>query len=523
VAANSKTKPNPAAQAAAQEAFNQLNKPTGAASTAAPVAAAGRKKAKPIKQRLVIKNEMPAGTLQRTVSAVISSEYQPWGPDNRYPDMMLEAIAGSGTAAVCTHTKAKFIKADGFADLNFYPAVINRRGLKVDNLLALHASDLANLSGCLVVLNFNAFGHVCEVLETPFAQWRPGKADPDGVVRRAWILANTKALLKTNGLKQTKAKVYNLYQPQETPADRIARIQSLPGGLEQYPGEVHLYFHKTTGAYNHPRPLHDAVLRDMISEAALKVSRGTDIRNGFSAQTMITEYGTTNPSITKLAADATKYGEVVGEDGVRLIVQYAQDKTTKPDVDSFKTYDAGARYKSDEESVKGNIRNIFLIPTILFGEAITGSLGGDQELDNAAVYVQTFVVNEDQRALEIFYREIFHSFWPMGQAAPGFPIIPEKDGQPSPGITRDINFSIKQLRFVKVPQDDAEPSEGDKILARLSSLDALVANQFIAALPQAEMLKLLGYSPESITAMLAKPTTVPTTETAPVPDATPAA
>lgn len=490
-----------AAEAAAQAVFNVLDKKPGAARTAAPGLDSDTR-------RLVIKNQAQGPTLLRGTSA-ISSEYQPWGPDNRYPDLMLEAIAGSGTGSVCTHTKAKFIKADGFADLDFYRAVINRQGLKVDSLLGLHAPDLSNLYGVAVLLNFNAFGHQCEVIHAPIAQWRPAVADKDGVVRGAYILSNTKALLRTNSLAKTKAVRYNLYNTQELPADRIARIEALDGGLAAYAGEVHIYFHRTTGAINHPRPLHDSVIRDMISEAALKVSKGTDIRNAFSAQTMITEYGTASPTKEKLEADNAKYSEVVGEDGVRLIVQYAQDKDSKPDVDSFQVNNASERYKTDGETIKNDIRNVFLIPTILYGEAIAGKLGGQQDIEDACQYVQKFVVNEDLRALELFYAEIFTNFWPMGATAPG--INPSQD------------YTIQPLSMLPQEAETAEPTQEDKVLAKLQQVDALVANELLKVLTVQQKLRLLGYDvPDLPAPAAAAPTPTPTPVT-PAPNANPAA
>lgn len=442
----------------------------------------------------VIRAQMPealnAGTL-RAVHSTVAGEYQPWGPNNRYPQDMLEAINGSGTGAACVDTKAKYIKGDGFADTDFYQAKVNRQGLQVDSLLALDANDLAALYGFCWVVNINGNGHPCEIFHAPFSQWRPAQPDGDGVVRADYLIRKPHKLSKTNGLKATDAKRYPRYNSDETPAERAARIATYCTAeeitLAEYPGELFVYYHKRSGALNHPRPLHDAVVRDMLTEASLKISRHTDVRNGFAAQTMITEYGTAQPSQEKLNADRAKYGEMIGEEGVRLIVQYAQSSDTKPDVSSFQVNNASDRYKSDESSLKDNIRAMFLLPTILYGEATAGKLGASQEMEDAVNYAQRLVVNEDVRALELAYKTVFSIFQPI-MATPGQATAPGK-------INPSGKYTIQNLSLRPQGTEAAEPTEADKRLAKLASLPVLLANKVLENFTPDEIRALVGATP----------------------------
>ena len=351
-------------------------------------------------------------------ASVSVREYLKWGDDNRYPHRLLLAVAGSGTASVCVEKKAKIIQGNGFNDDTFYQAPVNRRGQTADDLLGLVASDLAALEGFALLVNINANGHPGEVLHVPFEKWRPTKD-----LTWCFVVNNTKDLEKTSNLRRTDAVKYRVFDPRETPESRLARIGG-PDKVPAYGGEVYVYFHRRKGANHHPRPI-DAVLVDLLAEAALKRARHNDAARGFTAKVMITEIGNAQPTAEQLAADDAKYSEFIGPEGGEILLQYAATAESKPLIEPFKAPDAGDRYVRDGADIQSSIRRTFELPDILYGDSVAGKLGQTDEFDNAVRYAQRLVVNIDQRAIERGFKAVFSEF--QDPDNPSKPVCPSGD------------------------------------------------------------------------------------------------
>src|SRR5690606_23415949 len=74
-------------------------------------------------------------------------DFLPWGDDNIEPSRLHYFSTHSPTLSSCLDTKAKFIEGNGFNDEKFYRAKINKRGLKVDDLLRKLSKDVATYRG----------------------------------------------------------------------------------------------------------------------------------------------------------------------------------------------------------------------------------------------------------------------------------------------------------------------------------------------------------------------------------------
>jgi len=340
-------------------------------------------------------------------------DYQRWGDDDRYPQRLIEASAGSGTASVCVDTKAKFIEGNGFNDETFYQAEINEDGETVDELFSISTQDTSQLEGYALLVNINGNGHPCEVFRAPFEKWRPDKSSPK---QYAYLLNQISDPTKGRRYRKADAVKHPVFNPREKPEERAARANGWKDkegnlvGLKGYPGEVYYWWRKRPGAHHHPRPIYDSVLEDIYAEARLKVSRHGDIAEGFGGQVQITEYGNADPSDEVLEANAAKYGNMVGENRARVTVQYATSKDVKPDIDSLPAPDASKRYATDEEAIKVNIREVFQLPSAVIGREVAGKLGTSDEFGNAVKYVQRMVINREQRALERGYEAVFRTF-----------------------------------------------------------------------------------------------------------------
>ncbi|WP_045689400.1 hypothetical protein [Hymenobacter sp. AT01-02] len=319
---------------------------------------------------------------------------------------------------MCAERKAQFIEGNGFKDKTFYKAVIDRAGGTMDSLLQPVTNNSSYLEGWAVRVNINANGHPCEVLHQPKEQVRPYFPEADGVTRWCGLVRNPAAVAKrgTTYANRSGMQKVPVFNPREKPEERLKRALDWRNdkdevvGLQGYPGEIYYWFQKRTGAYLHPRPLIDAVLDDVYSEPNLKRSRARDLDSGYSAQVMITEYGTTKPTQEVLDANDIKYGQFVGPEGSRILLQYADKPENKPSVDTLTAPDASKRYVTDEEAIKANIREAMQMPGVLLGREIAGKLGSWQEFQDAVAYVQALVVNSAQRSIERGFEAVFCDF-----------------------------------------------------------------------------------------------------------------
>lgn len=415
-------------------------------------------------EKSIITATAPAAPRSVTVKT-----YLKWGTDDKEPQRLHQLVRASGVATVCVATKAKFIEGNGFKDADFYKAVINGKGQTVDALLRLHSLDLAEPEGFQMLLNFNALGEVVEVLHLPFAQWRPGTPNDRGEVHVVFQKHTPVAGKKTN--KPTPRLVYDPEEPNE---ERAARILAWEGGIEAYPGEVAYYFHQRPGEDGfHPEPIFTSVLVDIETDGLIKLSRRTDVNSGYSDKTMITEYGEDNPSQAVKDANGAKYGQFVGPTGGRVLLQYAKSRDQKPDVDTFQAPNASERYAKDGETLKKDIRAVFQIPDICYGESTAGKLGTSQEFEDATKFVQNMVVNTDQRAIETLYASVFKNF----RTADGTPICPSGD------------FSIQNLSLLPV-QD--VPTDTEKTINALKALSPITQTKVLNAMSINQILSLVN-------------------------------
>ncbi|MGI4872458.1 MAG: hypothetical protein ACRYFX_14925, partial [Janthinobacterium lividum] len=242
-----------------------------------------------------------------------------------------------------------------------------------------------------------------------------------------------------------------------------------------YPGEVYCSFLDEAGYY--PEQVYEPAEVDMETEARLKRSRRTDIKSGYSDKTVIIEYGTSAPTAEVMAANGLKYGSFVGEDGARIMLLYAESKETTPTITTIAATDASKRYATDGEALKADIRAVFQIPSLLYGEATAGKLGTTQEMEDATLYVQNMVVNTNQRSIERTLGAVFGTFQRPDQ--PDAPLCPSGD------------FSIENLRLAPVVEaGQDEPAQ--KVLKALTTLSPLVANKVLDSMSQQQILDLIG-------------------------------
>jgi hypothetical protein len=276
-----------------------------------------------------------------------------------------------------------------------------------------------------------------------------------------------------------KPTLHLVFDPKEPAEQRAERLATWPGGPQAYPGEVYCSWLDEAGYY--PEQVYEPVEVDMETEARLKRSRRNDVRSGYSAKVMITEYGTASPTEEVKTANQQKYGRFVGEDGDQVLLQYADSKETKPAVDTLQAPDASKRYQTDGETLKADIRAVFQIPSVLYGEATAGKLGTSQEMDDATKYVQNMVVNTNQRSIERTLVVVFSTFQRPDQ--PDVPLCPSGD------------YSIQNLSLAPVVEVNV-PTQTEKTLKALNSMSPLMSAKVLNAMSQQQILALVDLQVE---------------------------
>jgi hypothetical protein len=403
---------------------------------------------------------------------VDTKDYVRWGVDDQRPQQLLALLANSGTGKVCATTKAKFIEGNGLKDADFYKAVINPRGQTMDALLKLLCDREAKLTGHALLVNINLLGNPCSVYYLATENVRLGIPLEDGTIDYVFQIHPKVPGSKARPPKPTLHLVFDPNEPAEQRAERLA---NWPGGPQAYPGEVYCSWLDEAGYY--PEQVYEPVEVDMETEARLKRSRRNDVRSGYSAKIMITEYGTTTPTDEVKAANQQKYGQFVGEEGGQILLQYADSPLTKPAIDPIAAPDASERYQTDGETLKADIRAVFQIPTLLYGEATAGKLGTNQEMEDATLYVQNMVVNTNQRSIERTMVAVFSTFQRPDQ--PDVPVCPSGD------------YSIENLSLAPVADADEE-NPAAEVLKKLTRLSPLVANKVLDSMSQQQILDLIG-------------------------------
>jgi hypothetical protein len=404
--------------------------------------------------------------------AVDTRDYVRWGVDDQRPQQLLALLANSGTGKVCATTKAKFIEGNGLKDADFYQAVINPRGQTMDALLKLLADRESKLSGHALLINLNLLGNPFSVYHLAAESVRLGIPLEDGTIDYVFQLHPK---VPGSKAKPPKPTLHLVFDPKEPAEQRAERLANWPGGPEAYPGEVYCSWLDEAGYY--PEQVYEPVEVDMETEARLKRSRRTDVKSGYSAKVMITEYGTASPTVEVQDANQKKYGRFIGEDGDQVLLQYAESPLTKPGIDTLQAPDASKRYQTDGETLKADIRAVFQIPTLLYGEATAGKLGSTQEMDDATKYVQNMVVNTNQRSIERTLTMVFSTFQQPDQ--PDTPVCPTGD------------YSIQNLSLAPVVEVNV-PTQTEKTLKALNSMSPLMSAKVLNAMSQKQILDLVG-------------------------------
>jgi len=364
----------------------------------------------------------------------LSLGIQTYGLRNDYPQRIKTVTNASVTAKGCISTYQKFIQGGGFADQVFYKSVINEHGLTCDQLLNLVARDFADYGGFTLHVNYNVLGQITDVTHVPFEHCRLTLEDDFGKIAKIGLHRDwTKLKRKTVVSKQT-IELIDVYNPITTVVQ--AQIEAA-GGIDNYKGQ--LLYYSMDGEMVYPKPIYDAAITDISTEAGISNVIYRNARMNFMpAGMLIRKISETTTSKTD------EYGRPVQDDfsqnfkafqgdenACKIIDVEASFDEAKPEFVPFTTEKHAEEMKISSEMVQVKIGKVFLQPPILRAENVATGFTL-QAMQDAYEYYNSITVSERLEIERVFTR-VFKNFVRPVNPSGNFAIIPLTYGKSDNG------------------------------------------------------------------------------------------
>lgn len=373
------------------------------------------------------------------------SSYIKWGKGEEYPVLLLDAYETSDTLASCIDLKNKFIKGIGYPEHN--DKAVNNEGVTLFQFLGSLGFQRSIYKGVACLISYNQYGDL-NIETIPFDRWR-------------WKDDKLESILLIDAKRQTVVGAENIpiYKDQATTQERLAELNKKGKGWVHLK-EAYIDFDRVDNSYLYPIATFHSILFDADTEARTKKAINKNARSGFSPKVVMTFYGAeydnqrintnqndTDPNKEEKELD-NKLGDVyndaltlMGEEGADVMLQFCQNRESKPDIDTIALQDPSKMYEYAENSRAKKIKNLFMIPDVLFGNNANGIFENDKEKMKAAInYMYKIIVKEDQIAIQ----KLLNKFLPLRKAFIGW----------------DASMSISQITFEDVNPD--APQSGDK-------------------------------------------------------------
>lgn len=391
--------------------------------------------------------------------------------DNNYPQRVRDIADNSGMATTCIKLYHSFLYGKGFQNVEFAKAKINRHRLTPDKLLLLNSENYSYNGGFAVHVNYNALYEKSEVNFHPFQTIRFTNQDSKQygkyAVYKDWGERNIDA---------NKVNYINKYNPDP---NIISNEVDAAGGFNYYKGQI---YYVSNRLLQYAKAVYDAVLEDMQSDSKTKGFKYRAITNNFHASHIlkttkgespdgdkdIIESGGRRRRDREQNAMVDSLEKFQGNDDA-MNIMHVELETPDQLFDLVKVdqQQADGLYQYTESSVRDNIRQSFLIPSILLMQQ-PGRLGATQEFIDATNYYN--LITESERLLfEEVYREVFSNFKDKINKEEDYFIIPKSSikkndsqrNQQIMDILKDVSLSPEQKREIlvlmhEVPEEDAE-------------------------------------------------------------------
>lgn len=342
---------------------------------------------------------------------VASLRLQSYGDDNLYPQHLAAITAASGTASGCLARYEKFVEGYGLVGIG--DAIINRRGMTLDDLLHDVSGDVARFGGFAVHVNYNILGEITEFNPVPFETCRLEEPDDMGIVGHIITHPDWSGRLTRNGkrvaVNESTIRRFHIFNPRrEVVLQQIANV----GGIDKYHGQIAWF--SVDGRFIYPTPIYDAAITDISTDEGLGNIKYRNARNSFLVSCMLI----TRKNVPRIDHEGREHSEpMISDDDLRafqgdenvgkIMSVELEDMEDKPEIVEFPTKNFAKDFEVSEASVIERIYAQF--HQELFYAIRIGKLGfSGTVMEDAFAYYAGEVTTEQRficRGLESILRQ----------------------------------------------------------------------------------------------------------------------
>jgi hypothetical protein len=329
-----------------------------------------------------------------------------YGQKNDYPQKILEIVNSSGTGSVCVNLYAKFMRGNGFIDVNLNDTIINESGERVASILNKCASDFRKFNGFSVLVKYNGLMAVDEIHNVPFEQCRI-EIDKDKCYTGRVAIHDDWTGLKGKTFKVEDIKFFTRYNP-VTVRPEMAKA----GGAEKYPGQI-MYF-TANGDFEYPICPFDAVVTDMLTEESVSTVKHRNAKFNFLPSGILVRKGLkpktnddgsideTDPAYQEQVSSANEIKRMQGDaNTAKIWVVDIDADEEKPEFIDFAPKNYDRQYELTEKTVQENIGKMSMIPPILRGVDVGAGFGADL-MKNAYDFMNSITSDERKQLSRVF-------------------------------------------------------------------------------------------------------------------------
>ena len=322
-----------------------------------------------------------------------SKGIQKYDIDNKYPQAVLYSIASSGTASACQDEMRKFLRGNGFSNLDLENLVVNADG---ETLATIHDSvcnTRATFKGYYLHIGYNGLLEANSIRVIPFEQVRLLLADDSG------YCSGVKVYFDWDG---SSGKKYDPSLMTEidfftTDKEKIAAQIAKAGGFSNWKG--HVLMISDAGKCTYPTAVIDPVLEDVNTESAIKKFNNRTVINGFTDKTVVIYKGKIPTEdvlndeghvIDKkeqrdfLANYTDSLSDFVGEENAGgLLTIHAEREEDVPEFKPLETPKDEKRYEWTISTAMESIIRCYRQPLALQAIKTAGQLGLSKEFEDA--------------------------------------------------------------------------------------------------------------------------------------------
>lgn len=337
-----------------------------------------------------------------------SLNIQAYGNDNLYPQTLRDIISASPTGSECSDRYASFIEGDGFSDLSFSEAVVNRRGDTADDIHTLVCKDIALYNGFALHVNYNVMGQIVELQHIPFENCRLLEPDSAGYVAKIAIHPDWTGRKTRAGRPIRVEKSIVDYIDIFNPLKEVVQAQiEASGGIESYKGQV--LWVSMAGKGTYPAGKADSVATDMSTDEGLSNIKYRNARHNFMpAGLFVTKEGQQAQDDDDEGFSDTLY-KLQGDINVGKIMEVSVGSDEeKPEFVSLETKNYDKDFTVTEASTTERIYSAYgQEPWYCIR---VGKIGFSGDILSDAFEYYNSIVSKQQRTIERAFKKVF-SFW----------------------------------------------------------------------------------------------------------------